>query len=183
MPSLTPAELQEARKRSGRLGGRPRKPTVEEARQAALEELTPKALKVLKAHLGEGDEVNPHAWRAALRVFEHAYGRAPSDRSTGRPPARPRANCGSVVGADASAGREVLRRAQQERRRRPGSDDRLRSDIDLTRRREACAHRGLERPPTMHVGGPTPSPSDGRVTLGPHFGRRPRTAPGCRSGG
>jgi hypothetical protein len=77
MPSLTPAELQEARRRSGRLGGRPRKPTVEEARQAALEELTPKALRVLRAHLGEGDEVNPHAWRAALRVFEHAYGRAP----------------------------------------------------------------------------------------------------------
>jgi hypothetical protein len=32
---------------------------------------------VLRAHLGEGDEVNPNAWRAALRVFEHAYGRAP----------------------------------------------------------------------------------------------------------
>jgi hypothetical protein len=32
---------------------------------------------VLRAHLGEGDEVNPGAWRAALRVFEHAYGRAP----------------------------------------------------------------------------------------------------------
>jgi hypothetical protein len=37
----------------------------------------PKALKVLKAHLGEGDEVNPDAWRAALRVFEHQFGRAP----------------------------------------------------------------------------------------------------------
>jgi hypothetical protein len=80
MPSL-PAELQEARRRSGRLGGRPRKPTVEEARQAALDELTPKALKVLRAHLGEDDEVNPHAWRAALRVFEHAYGRAPEQAS------------------------------------------------------------------------------------------------------
>jgi hypothetical protein len=50
---------------------------VDEARQAALEELVPKALKVLRAHLGEGDEVNPAAWRAALRVFEHAYGRVP----------------------------------------------------------------------------------------------------------
>src|SRR5580765_5420005 len=77
MPSLTSAQLQEARRRSGRLGGRPRKPTVEEARQAALDELVPKALKVLKAHLGEGDEVNPDAWRAALRVFEHQFGRAP----------------------------------------------------------------------------------------------------------
>jgi hypothetical protein len=50
---------------------------VEEARQAALEELTPRALKVLTAHLGDGDNVNPDAWRAALRVFDHAYGRAP----------------------------------------------------------------------------------------------------------
>jgi hypothetical protein len=74
---LSPAELQAARVRSGRLGGRPRKPTVEEARQAALDELVPKALKVLKAHLGEGDEVNPDAWRAALRVFDHQFGRAP----------------------------------------------------------------------------------------------------------
>ena len=32
MPSLTPAELQAARRASGRLGGRPRKPTVSEAR-------------------------------------------------------------------------------------------------------------------------------------------------------
>jgi hypothetical protein len=37
----------------------------------------PKAVRVLQAHLGEGETVNPHAWRAALRVFEHAYGRAP----------------------------------------------------------------------------------------------------------
>jgi len=74
MPSLSPTELQEARRRSGRLGGRPRKPTVEEARQAALEELIPKSLQVLRAHLGDGDTVNPDAWRAALRVFEHAYG-------------------------------------------------------------------------------------------------------------
>src|SRR5438874_13679147 len=77
MPRLTPAELQEARRRSGKLGGRPRKPTTEEARAKALEELVPKALKVLTAHLGEGDEMNPEAWRAALRVFEHAFGRAP----------------------------------------------------------------------------------------------------------
>ena len=74
MPSLTPTELQEARRRSGRLGGRPRKPTVEEARRAALDELVPKALRVLNEHLDLG---GPDAWRAALRVFEHAYGRAP----------------------------------------------------------------------------------------------------------
>jgi hypothetical protein len=75
MSKLTPAEPQEARKRSGRLGGRLRKPTVEEARHAALDRLTPKALRVLEAHLGEGDEVNPDSWRAALRIFDHAFGR------------------------------------------------------------------------------------------------------------
>lgn len=74
MPRLTSQELQAARVRSGRLGGRPRKPSAEEARQAALEELVPAAIKSLRAHLGDGD---PAAWRAALRVFEHAFGRAP----------------------------------------------------------------------------------------------------------
>jgi hypothetical protein len=48
---------------------------VEEARQDALDRLVPKALRVLEAQLGEGDEVNPDAWRAALGVFEHAYGK------------------------------------------------------------------------------------------------------------
>ena len=74
MSRLTPADLQEARRRSGRHGGRPRNPTVEEARRAALEEPVPPAIKSLRAHLGDGD---PQAWRAALRVFEHAFGRAP----------------------------------------------------------------------------------------------------------
>jgi hypothetical protein len=72
VPSLTPAELQEARRASGNLGGRPRKPTVAEAKAAALEELLPPAIKSLKAHLGDGD---PEAWRAALRLFEHTFGR------------------------------------------------------------------------------------------------------------
>jgi hypothetical protein len=54
LPRHTPAELQEARIRSGRLGGRPCKPTVEEARRAALDELVPKALKVLNEHLDSG---------------------------------------------------------------------------------------------------------------------------------
>jgi hypothetical protein len=49
-------------------------PTVEEARRAALEELVPPAIKSLRAHLGEGD---PEAWRCAIRVFDHAFGRAP----------------------------------------------------------------------------------------------------------
>jgi hypothetical protein len=62
-PKLTPSELQEARRRSGRLGVRPKKPTVEEAREAALEERVPAAIRSLKAHLGDG---NPNAWRAAL---------------------------------------------------------------------------------------------------------------------
>ena len=59
-------------RRSGNLGGRPRKPTQAEARAAALEELVPAAIKSLAAHLGDGD---PVAWRAALRVFELSYGK------------------------------------------------------------------------------------------------------------
>jgi hypothetical protein len=73
-PGCGPTELQEARRRSGRLGGRPKKPTVEESRRAALDELVPKALRVLNEHLDKG---GPDAWRAALRIFEHQYGRAP----------------------------------------------------------------------------------------------------------
>ena len=72
MPRLSPVELQAARRASGNLGGRPRKPTQAEARAAALEELVPAAIKSLAAHLGEGD---PESWRAALRVFELSYGK------------------------------------------------------------------------------------------------------------
>jgi hypothetical protein len=72
MARLTPEELQAARRRSGRLGGRPRKPTTEEARQAALEKLVPKSLKVLTEHLESG---RPDSWRPALRILEHAWGR------------------------------------------------------------------------------------------------------------
>jgi hypothetical protein len=63
MARLTPDELQEARLRSGRLGGRPKKPTVEEAREAALDELVPAAIRSLKAHLGDG---NPDAWAGGV---------------------------------------------------------------------------------------------------------------------
>ena len=69
-PRLSPAELTEARRASGNLGGRPRKPTQAEARAAALAELVPLAIKCLAAHLGDGD---PAAWRAGLRVFELSY--------------------------------------------------------------------------------------------------------------
>ena len=44
------------------------------ARRAALDEVVPKALRVLNDHLDKG---GPDAWRAALRIFEHQYGRAP----------------------------------------------------------------------------------------------------------
>jgi hypothetical protein len=47
-------------------------PTQSEARAAALEALVPPAILSLKAHPGTGD---PLAWRAALRVLEHAIGR------------------------------------------------------------------------------------------------------------
>jgi hypothetical protein len=81
MPTPTPQELQLARRASGRLGGRPRKPTRDEARELALQDLVPKALKVLAVHLGDGENVNGAAWRAALRVFEFAFGRPAEERS------------------------------------------------------------------------------------------------------
>jgi hypothetical protein len=67
---LTPVELQEARRRSGRLGGRPRKPTREDARAAALETLVRPAGTSLRAHLADGDA-------ARCEFFELAYGPAP----------------------------------------------------------------------------------------------------------
>src|SRR5262245_36343341 len=79
MPSLTPAELQEARIRSGRLGGRPRLPTATERREATLDALIPASLRALAAHLGSEDERNPQAWRAAIKVIELRYGEAPTE--------------------------------------------------------------------------------------------------------
>jgi hypothetical protein len=77
--SLRGEQLQEARRRSGRLGGRPRRPSVAEARVKALDELVPRALQVFKMHLGTGDEINANAWPAALRLFEYAFGREPPE--------------------------------------------------------------------------------------------------------
>ena len=67
-----PDGASEARRASGNLGGRPRKPTQAEARAAALEQLVPLAIRSLAAHLGEGEA---SSWRAALRVLELSYGR------------------------------------------------------------------------------------------------------------
>ena len=39
-----------------------------------MDELVPKAVRVLNDHLDSG---RADAWRSAWRVFEHAYGRAP----------------------------------------------------------------------------------------------------------
>ena len=76
---MAPAELQEARIRSGRLGGRPRTPTIGEARRQALAELVPPAVTVLREHLEKG---GPDAWKPALRVLEHAIGRPPETPPT-----------------------------------------------------------------------------------------------------
>ena len=74
MARLTPDELQAARRRSGKLGGRPPKPTVAEARSEALERLVPKAIQVLEEHLDSG---RPDAWRSAHRILEHHWGKPP----------------------------------------------------------------------------------------------------------
>jgi len=73
MPSLTPLELTEARLRSGRLGGRPKKPTRAEARQVKLEQLVPKALIVLEESLESEDERVKLG--AAREVFDRSWGR------------------------------------------------------------------------------------------------------------
>lgn len=83
MPTLTPEELSEARRRSGRLGGRPRKPTVAEARQVKLEELVPKAVRVLEEHLAP-DVPAATRQRAAEHVLDRALGR-PLARVESRP--------------------------------------------------------------------------------------------------
>jgi hypothetical protein len=51
---------------------------VDEARERALDELTPRARQVLKQHLGPEDKPNPGAWRAALRILEHRFAPAPT---------------------------------------------------------------------------------------------------------
>lgn len=84
MPTPTPEQLSAARVASGRLGGRPKKPTLAEARERALAELEPRAMAVLREHLDRG---GADAWRAALTIFSHRYGR-PQDHvvvDTGAP--------------------------------------------------------------------------------------------------
>jgi hypothetical protein len=80
MARLTPEQLQEARRRSGNLGGRPAKATVAEARTEALARLVPKAIRVLEEHLDSG---RPDAWRSAVRVLEHSWGRPPEHVAPG----------------------------------------------------------------------------------------------------
>jgi hypothetical protein len=65
--------LQEARVASGRLGGRPRKPTHDEARDAKLEELVPRAVRVLEDQLDSPDARVRQG--AAIRVLEYAWGK------------------------------------------------------------------------------------------------------------
>jgi len=72
LPRLSAAELHAARVRSGRLGGRPRKPTVDEARDAVLQRLMPKALRVLEEKLEANDQ---DSWRAAIKLIEYGWGR------------------------------------------------------------------------------------------------------------
>jgi hypothetical protein len=67
---LKPEELAEARKRTGKLGGRPRRPTRDEAREAAIERLTPKALQAIERKL---DTEDPDSWRAGVALLAYAW--------------------------------------------------------------------------------------------------------------
>jgi hypothetical protein len=70
MARLTPEQLAEARRRSGRLGGRPRRPTHDEAREAAIERLTPKALAAIERKLDAGDA---DSWRAGVALLAYSW--------------------------------------------------------------------------------------------------------------
>ena len=72
LPRLSGAQLAEARRRTGRLGGRPRRVTHDDAREAVLQRLMPKALKVLEAKIEANDK---DCWRAAIKLIEHGWGR------------------------------------------------------------------------------------------------------------
>jgi hypothetical protein len=74
LPLISPSFWQTGAGERRRCSLRPRKPTADEARAAALEELVPKAITVLREHLESG---RPDAWRPALKVLEHAWGRPP----------------------------------------------------------------------------------------------------------
>ncbi len=66
-------KMQEARRRSGKLGGRPRRPTSDEAREGALARLVPKAIQKLEEHLDCGD---PRVEaQAAIKLIEYEYGK------------------------------------------------------------------------------------------------------------
>jgi hypothetical protein len=70
MPRLTAQQLAEARLRSGRLGGRPRRPSHDEAREAAIERLTPKALQAIERKL---DAEDADSWRAGVALLSYAW--------------------------------------------------------------------------------------------------------------
>ena len=72
MARLSAEELYAARVRSGRMGGRPRKPTADEAREATLARLLPKAIAVLEAKIEARDQ---DSWRAAIKLIEYGWGR------------------------------------------------------------------------------------------------------------
>jgi hypothetical protein len=73
-PNLSIDELNERRRRSGNLGGRPRKPTAAQAEAKKLEELVPKAMIRLEQNLdAESEQVSQ---RAADSVLDRAWGKA-----------------------------------------------------------------------------------------------------------
>ncbi len=79
--------MRQARRESGRLAGRPLKPTHDEAREEALKRLAPRALQKLEEQLeSEDDRI---AQTAALRILEWQWGKptTPVEDVTERPTA------------------------------------------------------------------------------------------------
>jgi hypothetical protein len=52
------------------LGGRPRRPTHDDAREAAIERLTPKALQAIERKL---DAEDADSWRAGVALLAYAW--------------------------------------------------------------------------------------------------------------
>ena len=73
MPTLTPEQLQDARRKSGKLGGRPRKPRPTDLERERIERILDRAWGVLEESLE--DEDTRMRLQAAKEAFDRIYGR------------------------------------------------------------------------------------------------------------
>jgi hypothetical protein len=80
MRHITKARMEQAKTDPAKKGGRPRKPTREEAEAKALDRMLPKAYKVLEEQLDDEDERVRQ--KAAIDVINRVKGKAPQTIKT-----------------------------------------------------------------------------------------------------